>query len=307
MPAMHNHTLSPLKSLEGIRILSLALNLPGPAALMRLQAMGAKCVKLEPPAPAGSESAFSADPMAIYSPVAYRDLQNGVRTITADLKTEAGQETLHRELAQADVMMTSFRPSALTKLGLGWVKLHGRYPRLCQVAIVGGAGERADEAGHDLTYQAERGLITGLDLPASLYADMTGALMASEAVLQALLSQRQTGVGVFKEVALSDGAAWAALPRAWGMTLPGTPLGGAHAGYRVYPCLDGRVAVAALEPHFAKRLAIASNMGEIGAFAMHEPTTHLHLQAFFAQRTRAELDQLAADKDIPLHTLPAIA
>ena len=152
MPAMHNHTLSRSKSLEGIRILSLALNLPGPAALMRLQAMGAKCVKLEPPAPAGYESASSADPMAIYSPVAYRDLQNGVRTITADLKTEAGQETLHRELAQADVMMTSFRPSALTKLGLGWVKLHGRYPRLCQVAIVGGAGERADEAGHDLTY-----------------------------------------------------------------------------------------------------------------------------------------------------------
>ncbi|MFM2035195.1 MAG: hypothetical protein RL459_460 [Pseudomonadota bacterium] len=245
--------------------------------------------------------------MAIYSPVAYTDLQHGVRTITADLKSDDGQTTLHSELAQADVLVTSFRPSALTKLGLSWENLHARYPKLCQIAIVGGAGERADEAGHDLTYQAERGLITGLDLPASLYADMTGALMASEAVLQALLSQRLTGIGVFMEVALSDGAAWAALPRTWGMTLPGTPLGGAHAGYRVYPCLDGRVAVAALEPHFAKRLAIESNMGESGAFAMHEPAIHRHLQAFFAQRTRAELDQLAADKDIPLHTLPAIA
>lgn len=303
---MQNHVLFPSKPLEDVRILSLALNLPGPAAQMRFQAMGAQCVKLEPPAPAGSEPGASADPMAIYSPIAYTDLQKGLHTITADLKSEAGQAALHRELAQADVLMTSFRPSALTKLGLGWDSLHAKYPGLCQIAIVGGAGERADEAGHDLTYQAERGLITGLDLPASLYADMTGALMASEAVLQTLLSQRHTGIGVFMEVALSDGAAWAALPRTWGMTLPGTPLGGAHAGYRVYRCLDGRVAVAALEPHFAKRLAIVSNMGESGAIAILEPTTHLHLQAFFAQRTRAELDQLAADKDIPLHTLPAI-
>lgn len=99
------------KILKGVRLLSLALNLPGPAALMRCQQMGARCRKLEPP---------SGDPMRHYSPGAYAQLHDGVSVLAADLKTEAGQETLHKELAKADVLITSFRPSAIEKLGLGW-------------------------------------------------------------------------------------------------------------------------------------------------------------------------------------------
>ncbi|MFM1909038.1 MAG: hypothetical protein RLZZ591_2715 [Pseudomonadota bacterium] len=302
---MQNHTAISFQPLRGVRILSLALNLPGPAALMRLQAMGATCIKLEPPSRDVSAPGASADPMAIYSPNAYTDLGAGLVVITADLKSEEGQDVLHRELAQAQIIITSFRPSALIKLGLGWEKLHAQYPELSHIAIVGSPGARADEAGHDLTYQAEQGLITGLDLPASLYADMTGGLMASEAVLQALLAQRQTGCGVFLEVALSEGAAWAAMPRTWGMTLPGTTLGGGHAGYRVYACLDGRVALAALEPHFAKRMALAAGLDEKDASVMENPATVTHLRTYFSQLTRAQLDQLAADKDIPLYTMAA--
>ena len=142
--------------LKGIRILSLALNLPGPAALMRCRQMGAHCVKLESPA---------GDPMQSYSPAAYTALHQGIRITTADLKTEAGQKKLHRELAQADVLLTSFRPSALVKLGLTWKALHKQYPQLSQIAIVGSPGALAEAPGHDLTYLAENGLITGLDLP----------------------------------------------------------------------------------------------------------------------------------------------
>jgi crotonobetainyl-CoA:carnitine CoA-transferase CaiB-like acyl-CoA transferase len=114
-------------------------------------------------------------------------MHKGLKVMQADLKSEYGQQALHKQLARTDVLITSFRPSALAKLGLSWKELHQRYPALCIVSIVGAPGERAEEAGHDLTYQAESSLLTGLDLPASLYADMAGSLCVTEAVLQALL------------------------------------------------------------------------------------------------------------------------
>jgi len=284
----------PFQPLEGVRILSLALNLPGPAALMRCRQMGAACFKLEPP---------SGDPMQQYNPAAYRQLHEHIELLTADLKTEAGQQQLHRELAQADVLITSFRPSALVKLGLTWQALHRHHPQLSQIAIVGAPGERGEEAGHDLTYLAKNDLVTGLDLPATLYADMGGSLMASEAVLQAVMHQRRQGEGVYLEIALSSAAGYLALPRAWGLTQPGAAIGGGHAGYRVYPCRDGRVALAALEPHFGLRLCAAAGIEAASQQAMFEPATHEAVAAFLLTRTRRELDALAVGKDIPLCTM----
>lgn len=288
--------------LAQVRILSLALNLPGPAALMRCRRMGATCVKLEPP---------SGDPMRHYNPQAYAELHEGVKVLTADLKAEDGQAVLHRELARTDVLLTSFRPSAMRKLGLDWPQLHTRYPSLCQVAIVGGPGAGAEVPGHDLTYLAENGLVAGTELPATLFADMAGSLMAAEAVLQAALLQAEryagTGdnhpVGRLIEVALSDAAAYLALPRRWGLTQPEGAVGGAHAGYRVYPCKDGRVAVAALEPHFAAALCQAAGLDASDMQAMLAPRTREAIARFLASKTRAELDRLAGEKDIPLHTL----
>lgn len=280
--------------LKGLRVLSLCLNLPGPAALQRCRQMGARCVKLEPP---------SGDPMHHYQRAAYDDLHEGVRVQTADLKTEAGQKALHQALSKTDVLLTSFRPSALAKLGLDWKKLHKLYPALSQVAIVGAAGARAEEPGHDLTYLAEHDLVTGLDLPATLYSDMGGSLLASEAVLQAVMHQQRHSKGVFLEVALSDAAAWLAAPRRWGLTQTTGAVGGAHAGYRVYPCKDGRVAVAALEPHFAAALCQAAGVTNSDMRSMLAPATQKKIAAFLLAQTRRQLDRLAQTQDIPLHTL----
>ncbi|MHB1249534.1 MAG: CoA transferase [Polaromonas sp.] len=296
------NTAPALHPLQGVRILSLALNLPGPAALMRCRQMGATCIKLEPP---------GGDPMGRYNPSAYAQLHEGVKVKPADLKSEAGQQVLQRELAKADVLLSSFRPSALEKLDLGWKKLHGLYPALSQVAIVGSPGKRAEEPGHDLTYLADNGLVPGLELPATLYADMGGSLLAVEAVLKAVLRQREryTGTGdasprgAFIEVALSDAAAYLALPRQWGLTQPGGAVGGAHAGYRVYPCKDGRVAVAALESHFAAALCAAAGAPASDIRAMFAPATHQAIAAFLLTQTRRQLDALALAKDIPLHTM----
>ena len=288
--------MSSLKPLRGVRILSLALNLPGPAALMRLSQMGARCTKVNPPA---------GDPMRHYTPDGYELLHQGVTQKTLDLKTTAGQAALHKLLPRTDVLLTSFRPSALKKLGLSWKTLHKQYPTLSLIEVVGAPGQLAEIPGHDLTYQAEVGLVNGLDLPPSLFADMGGALMASEATLKALLSRQAPGQGRRHEVALSIAAEWLALPRQLHMTTPDGAVGGAHAGYRVYTCKNGRVAVAALEPHFAVRLCEAAGVPLTNpAKDLFKTSTRLAIEGFLRGQTRAQLDKLAVTKDIPLLTLP---
>ena len=292
---MTHTTALPFQPLQGVRILSLALNLPGPAALMRLRQMGATCLKLEPP---------SGDPMRHYNQAAYDQMHEGIAVRKADLRTAEGQEVLQRELAETDVLMTSFRPSAFKKLGIDWETLRARYPALSQVAIVGSPGERAEEPGHDLTYLAENGLVPGLELPATLYADMGGSLMTTEAVLQACMARRGAqSQGVFIEVALSGAAGYLALPRQWGLTQPEGWIGGAHAGYRVYACKDGRVALAALEAHFAAALCAAAGLAASDISTLLAPATRQHIADFMLTKTRQELDTLAQEKDIPLYTM----
>ncbi len=289
--------MSSTQPLRGVRVLSLALNLPGPAALMRLANMGARCTKVNPPA---------GDPMQHYTPTGYDLLHKGVAHKTLDLKTAVGQAAVHQLLAKTDVLLTSFRPSALNKLGLGWKSLHKQYPALSLIEVVGAPGPLAEIPGHDLTYQAEVGLVNGMELPPSLFADMGGALMASEAALKAMLLLKTSGKGTRHEVALSDAAAWLALPRQLRMTTPDGAVGGAHAGYRVYACKNGRVAVAALEPHFAISLCAAAGITLAHPVKdLFKPETRQSMATFFAGKTRQQLDKLAVAKDIPLLTLPA--
>lgn len=296
-------------SLRGVRILSVALNLPGPAAVMRLADMGASCTKLEPLPPAGLPKGSSSDPMGMYAPHAYAQLHAGVKVVQADLKSDKGQARLDALLSKADVLIASFRPSALKKLGMDWASLHTRYPALIQVCIVGAKGAGAEIPGHDLTYLAAHGLVNGLNLPATLFADMAGSSLTVEAVLKALLQRARPGrthrKGVFHEVALEDAAAYLALPRHWGLTMPRGSVGGAHAGYAVYACIKGRVAVAALEPHFADRLAEVAGIkaARPGREVMMLPATRSKFSEFFAGLTRKQIDALAAAHDLPLFTM----
>ncbi len=297
------------QSLRGVRVLSVALNLPGPAAVMRLADMGATCKKLEPLPPPGFPKGSSSDPMGNYAPHAYAQMHAGVKVVQADLKSLKGQAKLDALLSKADVLVTSFRPSALKKLSMDWPTLHARYPALIQVCIVGAKGVAAEIPGHDLTYLAAHGLVNGLNLPATLFADMAGSSLAVEAVLKALWQRarpgRTHGKGVFHEVALENAAAYLALPRHWGLTLPRGSVGGAHAGYAVYACIKGRVAVAALEPHFAARLAEVAGIkaAKSGQDLMILASTHLKLSEFFASLTRKQIERIATEKDLPLLTM----
>jgi alpha-methylacyl-CoA racemase len=114
-----------------------------------------------------------------------------------------------------------------------------------------------------------------------------------------LLQKTQT-LATYQEIALSDAAAYLALPRNWGLTLPTGAVGGAHAGYRVYPCKDGRATVAALEPHFAAALCKVAGVAQSDMATMLRPATQQALAAFFSTRSCMELDALATTHDIPV-------
>ena len=275
---------STFRPLAGVRVLSLALNLPGPVALARLRALGARVRKIEPP---------SGDPMRGMCAALYRAMHRGVAVQALNLKTAPGQAGLHEALRATDLLLTAFRPAALARLGLDSATLAAAHPHLSMVSIVGHPGRRANQPGHDLTYQAEAGLIDTARLPTTLLADMTGALVVMEAAMGAIMQARASGCGVHLQVALSDTAGFAALPRDAGLAGAGTLLGGSLPGYAVYPCRDGLVAVAALEPHFAESLARIAGGASRTAIAR-----------WCRAHGAAELEALAEEHDFPLRAWP---
>jgi len=272
--------------LTGVHIVSIALNLPGPACARRLADFGATVTKVEPPALLGG------DPMRQYAQPYYDELHRGVDIRTLNLKSNEDRAALDTLLQSADVLLTSQREAALSRLGLGWEQLHAHFPRLCQIAIVGSA-ER-DDAGHDLTYLAKAGLATPPHLPVTLMADLGGAERAVTATFAALRQRDATGGGHRIVVALEDAAHAFSGPFRHGLTRPGSLLSGGHPGYNFYRAQDGWVVLAALEPHFAARVQSASGV----AFELDA------LTEFFNRGTIAHWSAWAAQHDIPLAVLP---
>ncbi|MDP8950632.1 MAG: CoA transferase [Actinomycetota bacterium] len=115
-------------ALWGVRVFTLAVNLPGPVAASRLSAMGASVVKVEPP---------DGDPLARMCPGYYEDLSAGQEVVRLDLKDPQDRASLDDRLEGADLLLTASRPAALGRLKLSWPELHADFPRLCQLAIVG--------------------------------------------------------------------------------------------------------------------------------------------------------------------------
>jgi crotonobetainyl-CoA:carnitine CoA-transferase CaiB-like acyl-CoA transferase len=265
--------------MDGVRIVNAGVNLPADAASARLTQLGASVTKVEPP---------DGDPMAAAAPGLYAELTEGQEIVRLGLKDGAGRAALDELLADADVLVTSSRPSALARLGLGWPELAERHPRLLQVAIVGHAAPDQELAGHDLTYSAEHGLLTPPAMPRTLVADLGGAERAVSAALALLLSRDGVGGGGerYAEVALADSAAFFALPLRHGVTGDGGFLGGADPYYGLYEARDGWIALAALEPKFRRRL-----VEELGA----DPSA-----TAFATRSAADWQRWAEERDLPL-------
>ena len=269
-----------MQPLAGIKIVNLAVNLPGPEAARRLRLLGAEVIKVEPP---------SGDPMELYNGQWYLDMADGQRVVRLDLKSAEGRSELDGLLRGADLLISATRPAAMERLGLGWQTLHDRFPRLCMVAITGFPAPRENEAGHDLTYQASLGLLTPPHMPRTLLADMAGAEQALSAGLSLLLGrERDQGAG-YAEIPLSEAAAAMSLPLTYGCTASGAILGGGLPEYNIYQTSAGWIAVAALEPHFKQRLETALGI-----------STAEEYQQVFLQKSANAWQEWAQELDIPI-------
>jgi crotonobetainyl-CoA:carnitine CoA-transferase CaiB-like acyl-CoA transferase len=146
-------------------------------------------------------------------------------------------------------------------------------------------------AGHDLTYQAEIGLVTPPALPPTLVADLGGAQQAVIAALALIMARDRDGEGSYVEVSLAGAARFFAEPLAYGLTGDGNALGGGLPAYGLYRTRDGWLAVAALEPRFRETL---------GRELSINPEDREALARVFAERSSAEWETWAEARDLPI-------
>ena len=268
--------------LDGLRVVTTALNLPGPAACARLRELGATVAKVEPP---------TGDPMERFNASWYGKLHEGVTIGRLDLKSDEGRRAMGKLLDEADLLITAQRAAALDRMGLGPDSLARDHPRLCHVAITGHASPGDELAGHDLTYLAAHGLVVPPAMPRTLYADVAGAERAVSTALALVIARDRTGKAHRATAALADAAAALAQPLHQGLTRPGAILGGGNPAYNLYAAREGWIAVAALEPHFEKKLGDKFALGKLTIDA---------LRTVFASHDAEYWEEWGRRNDIPI-------
>ena len=265
--------------LAGLRVLDLSELLPGPFMTQSLVELGADVIKVERP-PHG-------DPIRRAAPALFTAVNRGKRALRVDLKTEAGVATVLALAAGADVMVESFRPGVIARLGLDWQRLRQLNARLVLASLsgYGATGPRAQWPGHDLNYLAAAGVV-GMAMKGDAgspsfgvpVADLAGATYALAAVQTALLHRVRSGRGQHLDISLTDCAAhWmnprlAALDDAGGDAVRARQAAQQRPAYGTFRCLDGRaLTVAALEDHFWRALveALPLSAFDAPAFAQY--------------------------------------
>ena len=299
---------SPLAdALTGIRVLDLSRLLPGPYLTMILADMGADVVKVEdprvgdylralPPAKAGMGGRFLA-------------INRGKRSIAIDLKDAAARDAFLRMVEHADVIVESFRPGVMEKLGVGYAALAAKNPKiiLCSISGYGQTGPYVHRAGHDLDYIGLAGVLAmggprggAPVMPGVQVADLAGgALWGATAILGALVGRDRNGRGAHLDISMTEGALALLAAELGNMDCGARPsrstegLNGALACYGVYRTKDDRyLAVGALEPKFwiALNTAIGRtpNLAELVGKPSEQDKTRAEVAAIFATKTAAE-------------------
>jgi len=295
-------------ALSSFKVLDLSRLLPGPFCSMLLADMGADVIKVEEPK--------QGDYIRWWPPLIGKNsgfhvvLNRNKRSLTLNLKLPEGKDLLKGLIREADVLLESFRPGVMTRLGLDYEILRTINPRLvyCTITGYGIEGQRSRKAGHDINYLALNGVlshsgkdghptITGVQI-----ADLGGGgLLAAFSIVAALLARERLGEGQFIDVPMMDGAlTWNCLR--WGKYLadgkipfPGDDfLNHGFACYNIYETRDGRhMSLGALEPQFWKAFCEAAAHPEWDRPNYFEPGPHQQvlqqeIASFFRQKTMAE-------------------
>ncbi len=324
--------------LEGLRVLDLSRLLPGGFCSLLLADFGADVVKVEDTgmgdyirwSPPYYEGAHDSAKSALFL-----SLNRNKRSIRLDLKSDGGREALLALVRDADVVLESFRPGVLDRLGVGYERMREENPGIvyCAISGYGQTGPKRDASGHDMNYLGLIGLLglTGESggepvQAAGQIADLGGgALMAAFGIMAALRERdgsspqparagraagcagsQGSGVGQVVDVSMSDGAlSWLAMVAAAHFadgTVPrrgDLPLAGSLICYRPYECADGWVSLGALEPKFWQAWCRGVGREELIAKQFERPGSDAHAQVMeiFKTRTRADWEAFAREHD----------
>jgi alpha-methylacyl-CoA racemase len=308
-----------VSALEGVKVLDLSRLLPGGFCSLLLADFGAEVLKVEDTgmgdyvrwAPPYYEGADDSAKSALFLA-----LNRGKRSIRLNLKEEGGREVLLRLVRDYDVLLESFRPGVLDRLGVGYERLREANPGLVYCAITGYGldGPYTARSGHDMNYLGLAGLLglTGeRDGPpiqaAGQIADVGGgALMAAVGILTALRERDRSGEGQLVDVSMFDGAlSWLALVAGRYFADGEVPrrgeleLAGRFVCYRPYACKDGWVTLGALEPKFWTAWCQGVGREDLVEKQFEGPgsETHAEVERVFLERTREEWRDFASQHD----------
>jgi len=306
-------------ALSGVRVLDLSRLLPGGFCSLLLADFGAEVLKVEdtgmgdyvrwsaPGYDGADESARSALFLA---------LNRGKRSIRLNLKEESGREVLVKLAREYDVVLESFRPGVMERLGIGYERLRTENPRLVYCAITGYGqdGPYIGRSGHDMNYLGLGGLLGLTGDPhgppvqaAGQIADVGGgALMGAFGILAALRERERSGEGQLVDVSMFDGAlSWLALVAARYLCDGEMPrrgmleLAGGLVCYRPYPCKDGWVTLGALEPKFWQAWCRGVGREDLVERQFEPPGSEAHaeVERILLERTREEWRDFASQHD----------
>lgn len=302
-------------ALDGMRVLDLSRLLPGPYCSMILADFGAEVIKIEEPGRGDYSRSFP----PIQNGFGYWHLQlnRNKKSVAIDLKSEAGRAAFLQLAQTADVVMESYRPGVLKRLGIDYETVSKLNPKIvyCAITGYGKQGPLVKQADHDIGYVSLAGIVSMSGEPAGkpaipgvLMADMNAALMAGMSIMMAVRHAEQSGQGQEIDIALYNtaltlmpGAASLYFGSGFVAERGNNWLTGAYANYNIYETRDGRyVSVGCLEKKFWSNLCTALERVDL-LDALDEESNHgkvrQELAAIFKTRTMQEWTDYLTGKD----------
>lgn len=304
-----------MQALTGIRVLDMSRLLPGPYCTMLLADFGAEVIKIEEPGKGDYSRSFP--PFLKDFGYWHLQLNRNKQSVVLDLKSEEGKNIFLELIKTADVVVESYRPGVLKKLGVDYEAAAKVNPKIiyCSLSGYGSKGPLAHKADHDLGYLSLAG-VTAMSgeadgapaIPGVLMADMNAALSAGMSIMIALRHAALTGQGQEIDISLFNvamnlmpGAASLFFGSGFVAERGNNWLTGAYANYNIYATADGRyVSVGCLEKKFWRNLCIGLGREELIDMIDDEsnhPYLKEQLAAAFKQKTMREWEEFFADKD----------
>ena len=304
-----------MQALTGIRVLDMSRLLPGPYCTMLLADFGAEVIKLEEPGKGDYSRSFP--PFLKDFGYWHLQLNRNKQSVVLDLKSEEGKNIFLELVKTADVVVESYRPGVLKKLGVDYEAAAKVNPKIiyCSLSGYGSKGPLAHKADHDLGYLSLAG-VTAMSgeadgapaIPGVLMADMNAALSAGMSIMIALRHAALTGQGQEIDISLFNvamnlmpGAASLFFGSGFVAERGNNWLTGAYANYNIYATADGRyVSVGCLEKKFWRNLCMGLGKEELIDMIDDEsnhPYLKEQLAEAFKQKTMREWEKFFADKD----------